>query len=167
MTGARPRRSGPLALSPPARSPARLNPRLLRRGHSSRARGPHSLPFGAPPAPALPGGGCTRVSPRRLIPARPPNPGPGCHLERGFYFETRPLPPWGVLHGQRGDLGTVGGRVGGPTPPPTSPGPPALGVGQEQTRSRGTTVDARAWLRGGGARAPARRVAAEGGAPHA
>lgn len=51
MTGARPRRSGPLALSPPARSPARLNPRLLRRGHSSRARGPHSLPFGAPPGP--------------------------------------------------------------------------------------------------------------------
>lgn len=63
-----------------------------------------------------------------------------------------------------GGLGTVGGRVGGaPTPPPTSPGPPALGVGQEQTRSRGTTVDARAWVRGGGARAPARRVVVGGG----
>lgn len=67
------------------------------------------------------------MSPRRLIPARPPNPGPGCHLERGFYFETRPLPPWGVLHGQRGDLGTVGGRVGGAHPAPHQPR--AAGVG--------------------------------------
>ena len=48
VTGARPRRLGPLALSLPARSSVRLNPRLLRRGHSSRARGPHSLPFGSP-----------------------------------------------------------------------------------------------------------------------
>ncbi|KAJ8798745.1 hypothetical protein J1605_016548 [Eschrichtius robustus] len=50
---------GPLALSPPARSPASLSPRVLRRSRSSRAA--HTRFPSAPPAPALPGGGCTRA----------------------------------------------------------------------------------------------------------
>lgn len=52
-------------------------------------------------------------------------------------------------------LGTVGSRVGVPQPPPR---PPALGVGQAQMWSRGTTVArARLGTHGGGARAPAPR----------
>lgn len=145
MTGARPRHPGPLALSPPARSPARFSPKLLRRGRSSRAA--HTRFPSAPLAPALPGGGCTRVSPCRLIPRSPP----GLPSRAGPLFETRPL---------RGlnRLGSGGRRrpCWGTRPPP--PRPPALGVGQEQTRSRGTTVArARLGARGGGARAPALR----------
>lgn len=150
MTGARPKHPGPLALSPPARSPARFSPKLLRRGRSSRAA--HTRFPSAPLAPALPGGGCTRVSPCRLIPRSPP----GLPSRAGPLFETRPL---------RGlnRLGSGGRRrpCWGTRPPP--PDRRRWGWGRSRRGRGGRQLHARAWVRVGEGRARRRCV----GGPHA
>lgn len=101
MTEARRRRTGP---SPSHLLPATSSPRPeAAPPRAQLAHSPLSLPFGTP-TPALPGGGCTRVSPCRFIPC----PSPQLPLEPSLYLR-RPLRACTV-----GSLGTVSGRVGVP-----------------------------------------------------
>lgn len=106
--------------------------------------GPHSLPFGTP-TPALPGGGCTRVSPCRLIP-RPP---PQLPSRAGPLFETPPAGPAGA-----GVWGPSAAVLGYPAPPPRAAGVGG-GAGADAVAGDDSCTRAPVYAWGRGARAGA------------